>query len=122
GGNGRVSSVRTSGSELAPGDVDQYGWTTGALTVAGPLTLDPASRFAFEIRSTPKGGTTQDLVRVNGRVNLGGAVLNLAVGTPAGTTFTLIDQTVTSPVTGTFAGLPEGTVFSRGGRSFRISY
>src|SRR5262249_20734986 len=53
-----------------------------------------------------------------------GATLDLALGfTPArGNTFTIIDNTGTAPVSGTFARLPEGGTTTVNGTTFRISY
>ncbi|MGA2283504.1 MAG: hypothetical protein ABSH07_07475 [Candidatus Dormibacteria bacterium] len=43
--------------------------------------------------------------------------------TPAlGTSFTIIHNTSGSPVTGNFAGLPQGAVFQQGGTYFTITY
>jgi hypothetical protein len=61
---------------------------------------------------------------VNGSVSPGGAALSAALGfTPtADQVFTIVSNGGGSSVSGTFAGLPEGTVFSIGGVPMRISY
>ena len=62
---------------------------------------------------------------MTGTVNLGGATLQLFPSptfVPFNGRITLIDNLGDAPVTGTFAGLPQGTIFVRGGHAFHISY
>jgi len=41
---------------------------------------------------------------------------------PAGTVFTLIGDTATTAISGTFANLSEGLIFSIGPNTYRVSY
>jgi len=41
---------------------------------------------------------------------------------PVGSTFEILTNTGTGPITGIFNGLDEGTVFTQGGYQFQITY
>lgn len=49
---------------------------------------------------------------------------NLAGNTalPVGTSYTIVDNTGISPISGTFAGLPQGSVINSGNNAFMITY
>ena len=74
-------------------------------TESGNLTLDSASQFVVTANSAAHAPLS-----VTGSVALGNAQLKFTANfTPAlGTVFTLIDNDGSDPVSGTFAGLPEG--------------
>ena len=116
-GTGTVSSVTMSGGTLKPGD------SPGIFHIQGDLTMSAGAVFQTELNGAfPGSGYGQ--LQVNGGVNLNGASLNLVPGysiTP-GTAFLIVVNGGTDPVSGTFAGLPEGAVFSAGGQYFSISY
>src|SRR5678815_99286 len=81
-------------------------------------------RDRFQIRRSPTVNGQTRLV-VLGTVSLANPVLevSLSLNPPlAGEQFTLIDNDGSDAVTGTFAGLPEGSVFTADNESFRISY
>ena len=64
-------------------------------------------------------------MRVIGQVYVSLSVLELSVGftPPPSSTFTIVDNDGTEPISGTFVGLDEGaTVSVAGGHNFRISY
>src|SRR5207253_25956 len=86
------------------------------------LTLSPGSGLNIDLASA----TSSDQISAGGTINLNGATLNVAsVGSfvPAtGQTFTIIKNTGTTPISGTFAGLPEGAKLSGAGAGFTISY
>jgi hypothetical protein len=99
------------------------------------LTLDSAAfinGFAFantaifttELAGTTPGAGGHDQLKITGPVNLGGATLNVVPSFAAqiGDKFTIVDNDGSDAITGTFAGLPEGTVFAAGGVNFKISY
>jgi hypothetical protein len=46
----------------------------------------------------------------------------LLISPPVGDGFTLLSTDDSSPITGTFAGLDEGAVFSQNGMTFLITY
>jgi sugar lactone lactonase YvrE len=97
----------------------------GVVTVNGSFSQSPTGTLAIELSGTA-ARTQYDQLAVNGTVNLAGATLAASLGSgfnpPVGTAFTIIDNDGTDAVAGTFAGLPQGAVFSIGGQSFSISY
>lgn len=94
----------------------------GVLTVGG-VALGSSSMFAVRLDGTT-AGTQYDQLADTGSVSWSGATLSVSLGfSPAvGQTFTIINNGGGSAVSGTFAGLPEGTVFTAGGVPLRISY
>jgi len=117
GGVGTVGSISTSSATLNPGDT-----TPGTLTDTGALTLDSGSTYDVTLNSD----TVFSQMKVGGAINLGSAKLNLSLGsgfTPTGNDqFTIIQNTSSTPITGTFAGLAEGAIVTASGEQFRISY
>jgi hypothetical protein len=89
----------------------------------GDLILAANSLFAVEIGGTT--GSLYDQLNVTGSVslagNLSGSLLN-GFNPNVNDTFYLILNDGTDAVTGTFAGLPQGSTVNIGGHSFSISY
>jgi autotransporter-associated beta strand protein len=118
GGAGTTGAVSVnSGGTLSPGN------SPGILHVVGNLSLSLGSTYLVELNGTAVG-TQHDQADVMGQVSLGGATLSLSLGfVPAvGTTFNVINNDLADPVTGTFAGLPEGSTFAIGSGVLKISY
>jgi hypothetical protein len=69
-------------------------------------------------------GAGYSQLQAGGSIELGGATLNLTVGfePPVGTSFEILSNTGSAPVTGAFNGLPEGAVFSQSSYPFQITY
>ena len=65
-------------------------------------------------------------MQAGGTITLGSATLNATLGTgftpTAGEQFTIIDNTGTAAITGTFAGLAEGAILTLSGQQFSITY
>ncbi|HEY5311712.1 MAG TPA: autotransporter-associated beta strand repeat-containing protein, partial [Pirellulales bacterium] len=119
-GTGAISGPVTlaTAGELAPG----IGSTPASIST-GSLTLDPAGAYSITLNgSTAGSGYSQD--DVEGIISLGGATLFGSLGfIPAGgTSFTIIDNDSSSPVTGTFNNLPQGSIASIGGIGFTVNY
>jgi len=59
-------------------------------------------------------------------VTINGALFSFAalgVGAlPAGTVFTVINNTATTPISGTFSNLPDGSTFTVGSNTFQTNY
>jgi subtilase-type serine protease len=92
---------------VAPGDVLRAG---GATKIG----------FGGSFVATLKGGGASSRLASTGTVALGGTlVLEVATSPNSGDTYTLIQA---SSILGTFAGLPEGAVFTASGKQYRISY
>jgi len=122
-GGGIVGSVTSPGAgALAPG----MAGTTAQLSMTNALTLTAANTFRARLLDSRPGGTGHDTVAADGAVNLGGATLALTIlqGFAAlpGDQFMIVKNNSANPVTGTFAGLPQGAAFSAGGKGFTISY
>ncbi|WP_199222702.1 IPT/TIG domain-containing protein, partial [Dokdonella fugitiva] len=125
GGAGQVGGATTivGGAALHPGtyDVAWHGFGTGTLTFGSSLTMQSGSTFVVYV----DGATNYSRAAVAGAVSIGGAQLAVSVATPppAGTALRIIDKQGSGAVSGTFAGLPEGTIFNAGGGgAFRINY
>ncbi len=117
GTTGAVTST-ASGGTLSPGAPAPGILNTGSVDLSSG-----SPTFSVALNGTTAGsGYSQD--NVTGTVNLTGATLSASLGyTPTnGDSYTLISNDGSDPVTGTFAGLPEGTGLVIGGYSFRISY
>jgi autotransporter-associated beta strand protein len=116
GGVGTVGSITTTGATLKPGDA-----APGVLTDTGALTLNSASTYAVTLNSN----TVFSQTKVAGAIDLAGATLSTTLGfTPSGQqSFTIINNTGSAAITGTFAGLAQGAVLTvAGGEQFKISY
>lgn len=116
-GSGTVGVLDVqSGGTVAPGHSPGC-MNSGNLTIAGT--------YQAEI-----GGTTActgyDQLNVTGTVNLTGGTLTTSLYNnykpKAGETYTIIKNDGSDAVTGTFAGLPEGTTFKVSGYVFQITY
>ncbi|NLF73507.1 MAG: hypothetical protein GX575_31100, partial [Candidatus Anammoximicrobium sp.] len=131
GGTGDINgAVATAGM----GKIDAGTTTTaGTLEVgdgATGLTLAGTSSLDVQIGGTSPGDgpAFHDQIAAKGSVTLGGATLNVALingfapAAAALQTFVIIDNDGTDAVSGTFAGLPEGSQISLGSGKFYISY
>jgi autotransporter-associated beta strand protein len=112
GGNGTVASVNVSHGlpplgRLAPG-VDGPG-----ILSTGNVTFGGSAFFDVDLIG-PTLGTQFDQLHVTGTVSLAETSLHLAVGySPAtGQRFTIINNDLADPVSGTFQNLAEGQVFT----------
>lgn len=86
----------------------------GTPATTGNLTINSGGRL--EIRP-------HDSLTVGGTVTLAGALdIIAAPGLAAGTTFVILNKTSAGAISGTFAGKPDGSVFTVGGYHWQISY
>ncbi|MBK9214364.1 MAG: carboxypeptidase regulatory-like domain-containing protein [Chloracidobacterium sp.] len=113
---GGTFTLSNAGAQVSPG-------TSPGIINSGSLSLTSGSTVNIEING-PNVGSQYDQLNVTGTVDLGGATLNTTLGyTPtAGHSYTIVNNDGSDAVTGTFAGMPEGTVFYEGAHSFKISY
>jgi autotransporter-associated beta strand protein len=133
------------GSITGPVTVEA-GATLGGTGTTGPVTLgagaainpggtDPGIQkvqdLAFSVGSSyvvqlngPDPGSGYDQLDVTGTVSLNDATLDasLGFGPAPGDRFVIIQNDVTDPVTGTFAGLPQGASLWVGGAAFHVYY
>ncbi|MEQ8854305.1 LamG-like jellyroll fold domain-containing protein [Gimesia sp.] len=118
GGSGSISAPVTINADatLVPGS------SPGILST-GDLTLDADADLNIEINGTT-AGSEYDQIQVAGEIDLTGATLNISSSftAAAGDQFLLIDNDDVDAVTGNFAGLAEGTLFSFNGNQVYITY
>ncbi|MCE9554457.1 MAG: autotransporter-associated beta strand repeat-containing protein [Planctomycetes bacterium] len=122
GNTGSTATVTiNSGSTVAPGTTS----TTGILnTVNIAYASSSTSVFDVDINGGSVGNE-YDQLNVTGTVDLGtSTILNVSVSSAASGApyFIIINNDGSDAVTGTFAGKPEGTEFTSGGQTFRITY
>ena len=115
-GSGSVASVTNQGGTVSPGTPA----ATGVLT-AQAVTFNGAGTLAIRLNGSA-AGTSYDQLNVTGNIDISSATLAVSLGFLSNVSdkFTIVHATGT--ITGTFAGLSEGTRFSAGGNEFTISY
>lgn len=119
-GNGTLGAV--SVARLSPGPSSAV--NTSIQNGIGVLQTGNLSGNDFDIDlNGTVAGVSHDQVVVNGTVSLSGS-LNLSIGfIPApGQVFKIIDNDGADPVTGTFAGLPQGASVTVGSFTLQVSY
>ena len=105
---------------VAAGGTLSIGNSPGCMSIAGLLTLSAASTYTQEIASaTPCSG--YDVATVAGSATLGNATLNIVPSyTPnVGQVFTILTSEF---IVGTYNGLPDGSLITVSGLTFRINY
>ena len=118
GTSGEIVGTGTNVSTIRPGTFP-FPLRVGTLTTSN-LVLSPKVRYEVELT-----GSGADKLMVHGSVDLNDAVLALAIDySPAnGTQYLIVDNDGTDPISGHFAGLPQGTLFELGnGARLRIDY
>lgn len=120
GGIGNVGPLSIGSGRLAPG------LSPGILTSRG-MVIGAGLPLVIELNGTTAGVAGYDQMKVIGEVFISFAALELSVvsgfNPPPGSTYTIVDNDGSDPISGTFVGLDEGsTVSVAGGHNFRISY
>jgi hypothetical protein len=115
-----VGTGSGAGAALAPG---RRGAKADTLTIQGALTFQLDSTYKFELKSST---ATADKVVANGvTINNGAQFSPSDLGSallPTGILFTVIDNTATTPIAGTFANLPDGSTITIGSNTFQVNY
>ena len=118
GGSGTVGAITANGI-IYPG-------VSPVILNSSNVTFSASGNFTVELTGPNPGAGGYDQLNVNGTVSLASATLTLvpAFTTPVaiGQQFIILNNNGAAAITGTFTGLPEGTLFSVGGYTFRISY
>ncbi|MEN6496181.1 MAG: autotransporter-associated beta strand repeat-containing protein, partial [Thermoguttaceae bacterium] len=120
GGSGTISGQISvaAGGHLAPGN-------SPGILHTGNVTLASGAYFDVELNGIAPG-SGYDQLDLDGVINLSDAQLNVLLGfSPSiGDRFTIIDNDGVERVTGDFAGLNEGSLFSTpfGSQQFLITY
>jgi autotransporter-associated beta strand protein len=117
-GTGKVGAVDMAGGAIAPGA------SPGILNTGSVVTSSSSSNFQFEIGGLT-AGSQYDQINTTGTISLDGILTLSLVGgftpTPGNQFFPWLNDG-TDPISGTFAGVPEGGVVTAGGSSFAVSY
>jgi autotransporter-associated beta strand protein len=118
-GLGFVKALTATGGRLEPGLQPH---ATARLTTDS-LTLGAAVTLSIDVNG-PAVNDEYDQLRPQGPVTLGNATLELNVnsGLTSIVSAIIIDNTSSSPINGTFAGLPEGALVTSNGKGFLITY
>ncbi|HEX6087685.1 MAG TPA: Ig-like domain repeat protein [Thermoanaerobaculia bacterium] len=119
-GKGAIGAVTTTGP-LIPGNTPPCCGDTHSLSTLQTQSISIGGAAYFDLAP----GGVSDLVDVTGSVTIGAsASLHLTVGggSVAGHSITIIDNDGTDPVSGTFAGLPEGASIAVPGGLLVLSY
>lgn len=126
GGRGRLGALTVTSGTIAPGgdmvSLNQLEDTDATLST-GSVSLTSSATLAMSFSDAMAGGN-HDRLDVSGSVTLNNPALELTRGgsIPGGLFLTLIANDGGDPVSGTFAGLPEGAYINASGEFFRISY
>ena len=124
GGSGKSTNTVTIGTGSGTGAILVPGadGTIGTFTTTGLVTLNTDATYKVDVNNS--AATCDKVIAANISLNQSKLVLNsLDSGAlPSGTAFTILDNTGTGSVTGTFKDLPEMALISVGGYDFRITY
>jgi len=121
GGFGASQASATLGTGLGAGAILEPGFLKIGTLKVGALTMNADATYQAEINLAD---TTGDKITVSSvTLNSPNLTITPTAGTlPFGTKYTLINNTGTGAVTGTFNGLPEWATVTAGGYSFIITY
>lgn len=122
-GTGTSTASMTVGTGVGVGAAIAPGNSVGTFTTSAGLLLNADATYQLEFNSSQ---ASFDKLVANG-ITINNALLAITdLGTngtlPAGTSYIIVDNTSSSPITGTFNGLAEGSTVSVGGNSFKITY
>jgi autotransporter-associated beta strand protein len=123
-GTGTISgpvtvATGTAGASLAPGDAEGI----GTLSVQSLLTFGSRGGYKVDINST--SATADEVSAFGVAINSGARISIDDIGSGTltrGTVFTIINNTDTAPIAGTFSNLPDGAIVSVNGNNLRASY
>ena len=116
-GSGTLANVALIDGTIAPGN------SPGIMSV-GSLTTTGSTTYSMDIAGTTPG-TGYDQIKVTGTADLGSTsilTLNITSTPVMGEKYWLIDNLGSGPITGTYAGIPQGGQFTQGGTIFEAYY
>jgi autotransporter-associated beta strand protein len=95
------------------------------LTIQSTLTFQAGGTYVYNFKAN-RNNSKADEVIANGVTISGGATVTvdgkIASQLPIGTTFILISNTAATPIAGTFANLPDGSILTIDGNHLQASY
>jgi len=127
GGNGSIGGAVTigGGSGSAALDPGAHPRNEATLAIQGALTFQPGGTYLYTFKATGNNSEADEVI-ANGVTIAGGATLTVSgktgVRLRVGTTFIVISNTAATPIAGTFANLPDGSIITVRGNNFRASY
>jgi len=118
---GSVSGIGSIGSLVGYSGIVSPGDPTGVLS-SGSTALNSLATFSAILGTN--ASIANNSLDVIGSVTLNAATLSLTTGPNLiqGNIITIINNDGSDPITGSFKGLPEGTTFTSGVYTFKISY
>lgn len=122
GGTGKSTATVTVGTGSGTGATLEPGNLGVGTLITGALTMNPDATYKVELDST--GATADKIIATrvvlnNPRLSFISANTDLSLSRGA---FTIVDNTGSDTVTGTFNGLPESSLISINNLNFRITY
>ena len=126
-GTGSIAGDVTIGggghrATLAPGGLLR---NEATLDIQSTLTFQTGGTYLYTFEASRNNSRANDVI-ANGVTITGGATLTVGgiiLGRlPVGTTFTVISNTAATPISGTFANLPDGSIVRIFGNNLRASY
>ena len=127
GGNGSIGGAVTigGGSGSAAVDPGAHPRNEATLAIQGALTFQIGGTYLYTFKATGNNSEADEVI-ANGITIAGGATLTVSgktgVRLRVGTTFIVISNTAATPIAGTFANLPDGSIITVRGNNFRASY
>ena len=127
GGNGSIGGDVTigggsGGATLDPGARPQ---NEATLAIQGSLTFQAGGTYLYTFEASNHNADADEVI-ANGVTITGGATLTIRAKIhgrlTVGTTFTLISNTAATPIAGTFANLPDGSMIRIHGNNLQASY
>jgi autotransporter-associated beta strand protein len=126
GGKGTIAGAVTIGTNSGPGAVlspGKSGVKPGRLTILGMLTFESDATYKVALNSDT---ARADEVTANGITINNGAQFFLgdshAAVLPLGEVLTMIDNTASTPIAGTFNNLDDGSAFTIGNNTYQANY
>ena len=95
------------------------------LAIQGTLTFQIGGTYLYTFKATGNNSEADEVI-ANGVTIAAGATLTISgktgVRLRVGTTFTVISNTAATPISGTFANLPDGSIITIRGNNLQASY
>jgi hypothetical protein len=127
GGTGTIGGSVTvgGGSGSAALDPGAHPRDEATLAIQGALTFQIGGTYLYTFKATGNNSEADEVI-ANGVTIAGGTTLSVSgktgVRLRVGTTFIVISNTAATPIAGTFANLPDGSIITVRGNNFRANY
>jgi autotransporter-associated beta strand protein len=127
---GTLAGDGSIAGDVTVGGGGQEATVSGGMRLSHPDLLTIRGSVTLLTNGIYKCGSNSDF-SVAAEVSAGGVMIDGAVFSlvdfgstvlPAGTIYKVIDNTAATPITGTFANLPDGAILTVGSNTFNVSY